>query len=105
VFKRFSDESFKLGVQNCTRIYRLRSDQAPIPPHIDIYHQDGNHGEMANADARRFAPVIPVGGYIVMDDIHWTGGGGERAEQFIMEIGFKRLYDIDSGAVFQRIRS
>lgn len=105
VYKRFTSEVFKLGLNNMTRVMRLRSDQAPVPPMINILHIDGNHGEQANADARRFAPVVVVGGYAILDDIGWTGGGPQRAADFCQEIGFKRMYDLDSGAVFQRIRA
>lgn len=105
VLKRFLEERARLGLNDCSRVMKLRSSEAPVPPFINVLHIDGNHGEQANADARRFAPVVPVGGYAILDDLGWTGGGTDRAASFIQEIGFKRLYDLDSGAVFQRLKA
>jgi len=39
-----------------------------------------------------------------MDDIAWVGGGVRRAVDVLEALGFVRLYDIGTGAMFQRCR-
>lgn len=41
---------------------------------IDILHIDGNHDEeYVSKDIQLYLPLIKKGGYIIMDDITWTG--------------------------------
>lgn len=41
---------------------------------IDILHIDGNHDEeYVTKDIINYLPLVRQNGYIIMDDIHWTG--------------------------------
>lgn len=70
---------------------------------IDLLHIDGNHAEQAIADVEIYARRVQVGGICVMDDIHWEGGHVENACTRLQRQGFTHLYDLDTGAVYQRV--
>jgi predicted O-methyltransferase YrrM len=102
-FKVFTDQIQKLGVQNCIKPIRARSSEAPIPEGIGLLLVDGNHGDEAVADVKRWAPKVVTGGFVYLDDLDWTGGAVRRAEAHLKSIGFKELYNIETGAFYQRI--
>lgn len=86
---------------------RMTSDEAIHRLHdkrIDLWHCDGNHSEQAYVDTVNYSPLIPVGGIAVMDDIGWQGGGVAKGVQHLLNNGFRKLYNLDTGAVFQRVK-
>jgi predicted O-methyltransferase YrrM len=87
------------------QLVRSKSDDYNPPKCIDLCHLDGNHSDQAIRDVDRFAPNVRVGGIMVCDDITWPGGGVLRAVERLQALGFVRLYPLDGGAVFQRVRS
>lgn len=74
------------------------------PPGIGLLHIDGGHDNQAVTDVVRFAPQVVVGGICVMDDLQWHGGGVTRAALRLEQLGFKILYPLGTGAVYQKIR-
>lgn len=93
----------RLGLNGVCEIIRSPSDQVTPPPVIDLLHIDGSHTEQAVRDARRYAANVRLGGMCFMDDISWEQGGVLKAVHEIEKMGFKKLYDMDTGAMFQRL--
>lgn len=87
----------------CT-IARVASERYEPPSEIGLLHIDANHGPQAIRDVERYAPRVPIGGILVMDDVNWAGGSVARACSRAVEIGFRELYPLGTGAVFQRVR-
>lgn len=84
-------------VQNTSRNYN--------PTHaVGILHVDGAHNDEAITDVVRFSKLVIPGGFCVMDDLKWHGGGVTRAEQRLLQMGFQKLYLLDTGAVYQRLK-
>ena len=104
-FQAFTDriKKHKLGTRCLAR--RQRTDEAPVPALIDLLHHDANHGPQAVADIERWAPSVRVGGILVLDDVHWTGGHVERALEVAVGLGFVELYRLGTGCVMQRVRA
>lgn len=67
---------------------------------IDLLHIDGNHSEQAVRDVNKFASKVRNGGLCFMDDVNWHGVG--NAVEALQNLGFIRLYNMDTGAMFQR---
>lgn len=94
-------------------VIRKRSSEVD-PVECDLLHVDGNHGAQAVEDMQRFAPKVRPGGFVVADDINWTGGEVAKAIDILPSLGFVKLYDVlkeakppyypysDNWAVFQR---
>lgn len=91
----------------CNEYYKLivqRSDQVQPPPQIGVLRIDGNHGDMAVRDAIKWAPRVQRGGFLIVDDLGWSGGATTRAAQWIAaQPDWKKLYPLDDGVVFQRL--
>ncbi len=103
VHRKFVDAVVQEGLMGQIHIIRDTSDNVKPPNKIDFLHIDGNHGPQAFKDAKRFAPNVRVGGVVFLDDLGWDGGAVGKAAEFLGDSGFIRLYDRDSGAMFQRI--
>lgn len=84
------------------RLECVASSLAVIEGPIGVLRIDGNHGEQAVADVRRFAPQVQPGGLLFLDDIGWIGGAVSRAAECLTETGWRRLYNIGQTAVLQR---
>jgi len=98
----FIDTVKHYGLDKHITLIRAKSDDATPPDSIGLFHCDGSHTDQAVRDVERYASKVPVGGVVVMDDIHWPGGGVLRAVTALEQMGFVKLYDLDGGAVFQR---
>lgn len=94
----------KLGIPpaQCT-VRRQRTDEALVPPSIDLLHHDANHGPQVVDDIERWAPTIRVGGMLVLDDLDWAGGHVLQARDRAVELGFVELYPLGTGCVMQRV--
>jgi predicted O-methyltransferase YrrM len=90
------------GLAEICQVVQTRSDDAPVPASIDLLHVDGNHADQALRDVVRFAPAVPVGGILVLDDVFWHGGHVRRAYALAEETGFRPLYPLGTGTVMQR---
>jgi len=105
-FGTFTDRLRQHGItsEHCV-VRRQRTDDAVVPPSIDLLHHDANHGPQAIADVDRWAPSVRVGGFLVVDDLDWPGGHVLRAHDRALELGFVDLYPLDRGCVMQRVRA
>lgn len=92
----------RLSVQNCIKVIREKSATAPIPEGIGFLIVDGNHGPEAIEDVKRWAPKVLTGGFTYLDDLDWSGGAVRKAEQELKAMGFNELYQIETGALYQR---
>lgn len=93
-----------LSLENVSRIIRKKSNDADIPPAVGLAHIDGAHNDQAVTDVMRVAQHVEIGGYMVLDDLAWHGGGVTRAAQRLQQMGYKQLYLLGTGAVYQRVR-
>lgn len=91
------------GLTHCVEIIRAKSDDVTPPKEITILAIDGNHSDQAMRDVNRYAENIVLGGIVFADDLQWDGGGVLKSVERLTEMGFRKLYDLDTGAVFQRI--
>lgn len=102
VYNRFLNTIAEHGIGQCVRVVRQRSDQVPVPANIDLLHIDGNHSDQAVKDVERFAPNVRAGGFVCCDDLDWSGGGVRRAVAKLQSMGFREIYRLGTGAMFQR---
>lgn len=98
--RRLRDHS--VSPERCA-VRRQRTDQAAVPPLIDVLHHDANHGPQAVADIERWAPAVRTGGLLIIDDLDWAGGHVVRARDRALELGFIELYPLGTGCVMQRV--
>lgn len=94
----------RLGLEEFFRLVRKPSRQANPIPGTGVLHIDGAHSDQAIQDVVRFAQQVELGGYVIMDDLQWAGGGVQRAVQRLSQMGYKQLYLLGTGAVFQRLK-
>lgn len=73
-------------------VVRQRTDEAAVPPSIDVLHHDANHGPQAVLDIVRWAPAVRVGGLLILDDLDWAGDHVRRARAHAITLGFVELY-------------
>lgn len=102
IYNIFISEINRLNLNAYVQVNRAKSDDVEPPPNIGVLHIDGNHSEQAIRDVERYAPNVILGGFTFCDDIHWDGGGVNIAVQRLTKLGFKHLYDIGDGGMFQR---
>lgn len=93
---------FKL--HDCVTLTRAKSCDVKPPKDIGVLRVDGNHGEAAVSDVARYAPNVIIGGLLFLDDLNWTGGAVLRAAAKLRQDGWRELYRVDDGAVFQRVK-
>lgn len=95
------------GLENFVETRRLSSNDFEPPNGIGLLSIDGNHGDQAIKDVQRYAPKVRRGGFLVADDLNWTGGGVQRAVELLPGMGFIERYRVvnsqENWAVFQRI--
>lgn len=106
-FDAFKTKVYELGLQSVVRIERKASNDFEPPAGIGLLSVDGNHGEQAIRDVERYAPKVKKGGFLVADDIEWTGGAVGKAISLLPGMGFVEMYRVknetESWAVFQRL--
>jgi hypothetical protein len=106
VYHRFLANIRSLDLGNWIQIHRCRSDQFDLTgiANVGLWHSDGNHSEQASRDVERFVPLVPVGGLVFCDDIQWEGGHVTKAVEKLETMGFCRVLDVETGALFKRLR-
>lgn len=109
-FQTFCGRIADLELWPVVKVERKRSDDVQAPHSIDLLHIDGNHGAQAIADVKRYLPSVPVGGFVFLDDLGWDGGHVGAAADLLTgnggyNFGCVKLYNLDTGALFQRVRS
>lgn len=104
---KFFMHAKKFDVEKWIKLIQKKSDDAE-PIECELLSIDGNHCEQAIRDVERFAPKVKLGGIVFMDDRHWQGGAVLRAEDVLEDLGFGRLFDVqtatDDWSAFQRIK-
>jgi len=102
IFKQFTGWIASTGVGPFVEVQRCRSDEfdhAKLPL-IDLCHLDGNHGLAASVfDVTYYATNVRVGGFLYFDDLDWAS----KASSMLPSLGYKQLYIIDGGALYQRL--
>jgi hypothetical protein len=83
-------------------IIRARSDDVTPDYEIGLLIVDGNHGPQSIRDVARYVPFVPVGGWVYLDDLDWTGGAVRQAEQDLLRMGFDFVRRSDEGAFYKR---
>ena len=105
-YNTFTARVKELGLTDYVVIHRHPSNDVLPPADIGLLSVDGNHGEQAVMDIERYAPFVAVGGFLVADDIEWSGGSVSKAIGLLPGMGFKELYRVknpeESWAVFQK---
>lgn len=105
IYQGFMENLRKFGVDKAVTILKQRSDDVDLKDWvIDLLHIDGSHEETAYRDTTRYAARIPVGGIVVCDDVNWVSGAPKRGVEWLLKKGFRQLYALGTGAVFQRAR-
>lgn len=104
MYQRFMLRRKELQLEPFTKIERVQSRQATFPARLGLVHIDGAHNDEAVNDVARVAQRVHIGGIVVLDDLHWYGGGVSRAEYRLEQIGYEKLYGLGTGAVYQRMR-
>lgn len=102
VYADFLHKLHTSGVVEVVEVQRCQSESATVPDGIGLLHVDGNHSDQAIRDVEKYAPKCLPGAFCVMDDIGWTGGGVERAAGRLKSMGWRELYTLDTGAVYQK---
>lgn len=72
---------------------------------VDLLHVDGNHGEQALRDVKRFAHKVTAGGIAILDDVNWEGGHVSAAVEYCQAIGLEIMYPLGTGVVMQQRHS
>lgn len=96
----------RLGLNQFVQTVRMRSDAFAPPDKIDFCHIDGSHSEQAIRDVQRYASNVRVGGFTAMDDTTWTNNGIPHvtmAVDALLKLGFVHVYNVGTGAMFQRV--
>lgn len=101
---RFTTRVAKHRLTSLVEVVRCPSDRAPVPPSIDLLHVDGNHADQARRDVERFAPSVPPGGILVLDDLDWSGAHVRRGHDLAIALGFRDLFPLGCGVVMQRAK-
>lgn len=102
VYDEFMRDIERFGLTHFVHVVRAKSDDVKPPSEISLLHSDGNHSIQALTDVRRFAPNITSGGFCFLDDCDWSGGAVRKAESHILSNGFKMLFKMDTGAMYQK---
>ncbi len=91
------------GLEKHVNLIRARSDDVTPDYSIGLLIVDGNHGPQSIRDVARFAPFVPAGGWVYLDDLDWTGGAVRQAEQNLLGMGFAFVRRSDEGAFYRRV--
>jgi len=104
IYRSFLSALDRFRVADIVQVHRKRSDAVDAPEGIGFLLIDGNHASQATVDVERFAPKVILGGFCYMDDLMWSGGNvSEGAAILTKRLGFKMLFRMGTGAMFQRI--
>jgi cephalosporin hydroxylase len=89
VYKNCITKLTELGLEKWVQLQRTTSDRFVPPKEIQILSVDGNHGQQVISDVLKYAPLIPSGGHIIMDDLAWPGFAVSKAVMLLTGMGFQ----------------
>lgn len=95
ILKSFFANVDRLGLKDRVAVERAKSDDALLPPTIDLIHLDGQHTEQAIRDVKRFCSNVRLGGIAVLDDLEWINDGKAHVAMAVTELlslGFVELH-------------
>lgn len=95
----------RYGLQEYVTLIRSKSEDWTPPDGIGLLRVDGNHGPAVLKDIAIYAPRCAVGAFLFLDDLGWPGGAPQEAAAKLRESGWKELYTLDDGLVFQKVNS
>lgn len=104
VYQDFQTKLSALDVGGVVSVRREKSDAVIPPAQIDLLVIDGNHGPQAQRDVTRFASKVRIGGIVFLDDEGWVGGHVANAGKLLREMGFEKLYAVDTTGAYQRMK-
>lgn len=102
IYQTFLAHIAAQGLDKYVNVVRQKSDDVTPPDAIDFLHLDGQHTDQTSRDVDRFASRVRPGGMVFVDDIHWSGGGVERAVEKLVGMGFIHTLTRDTGGLFSR---
>lgn len=102
-YQSFMDAIRKHSLEKHCEIHRMKSAEFNPPNQIDIFHCDGNHGVDAVRDTIKFSSRVPQGGYVILDDLGWSGGHVQQSAAWLKENGFLELHPLGTGALYRKM--
>lgn len=102
IYQAFLSHLRAQGIDKFVHVVRQKSDDVTPPDVIDLLHLDGQHTDQTSRDVDRYASRVRPGGMVFVDDIHWSGGGVERAVEKLIGMGFIHVLSRDTGGLFSR---
>lgn len=106
IYQSFMGHVRRLNLQGHVVVERKPSDEVSLDKTpADFLHLDGQHTEQAIRDVNRFAVNVRNGGFCCVDDTGWTNHGiahVSMAVDALLKLGFVHLYNVGTGAMFQR---
>lgn len=103
-YRCFLEQIQRLDLSAQIKVVRDRSDAVTPPENIGFLVIDGNHGDVAILDVKRYAPKVLIGGLVYMDDLDWSTGSVRRASELLKSMGFKEVYPLEGGAMYQKVQ-
>lgn len=106
LYQAFLTNLRELGLLPHVQVVRAKSDDVH-PEMLDVLHIDGLHTEQAIRDAKRFGEAVRAGGFVAVDDTGWVNNGVAHVSMAVdelLKLGFVRLYNVGTGAMFQRVK-
>lgn len=104
IYEKAKSHVSRFNVEKFCQLVRSKAQDASVPEEIGVLRIDGNHGEAVLKDVERFAPACVVGAFLFLDDIAWTGGAVGKAAFQLVSSGWRELYKMDDGLVFQKVK-
>lgn len=104
IYNNFIGHLSRYDLNKHVQVVRQESQNFTGPAAYQIFHCDGSHSPTTINDILRFAPKVVMGGLVILDDID-GGSHGQApamAAQRLIQMRFKKLYNLQDGAVFQR---
>jgi predicted O-methyltransferase YrrM len=105
IMRRFLQRVDDLQLNDFIDVRRAKSDDVEPPSDTGFVHVDGQHSMQALRDVQRYMAKMPVGSNAALDDVGWVGGGPAAGVQWMLDNGWKQLYPLDTGAIFQRVKA
>lgn len=89
------------GIKEYVEYINKPSNDFDPPKIIDFLIIDGQHNEQCVDDIKKYAPHVPIGGVIYLDDLDWI----EKydPESLLFELGFKLYHYVDKGGCYRRL--
>ena len=108
IFKVCINNLTRLQLQDWVAIHRTTADAFTPPENIGILSVDGNHGPQCLADVIRYAPKVVQGGYVICDDLSWSGDNVGKSILVLQGMGFtwvkKVKNEVDDWAILRKSR-